>query len=396
MFTEEWQKKYYRMLRLGERATRVPAPRQVMVHGEVYNVWSLLEGRVRVMRVSETRRNGEKVSTGWMRYCAQLLWHGEPFVYQSCRTYLRFAPKWDDLLKNDLAVSLRRSQQNGTKSVLSWMSRAHEDEPWQWVSELIDSDGNCTIPPGALVAADFDKHFGWVRYRRRYFCHSFGVPSLVAFFTPYNSFSTSDILKEVPADPGLSSLHFHGQLTCENVRLHTSGWDVYTPCANFTWETAHDSQEANGRLFGTTAEPHCRDRGLNPQHFSEQKVRADALLDPWENKLTPMDEEIMEMPLPTACFWTTLRPKDASPWDTGRRVGHRFKKGSRRMMNSFERETGVDMTRQEVDEKGQNAGFNGDRDFEDSKAAMLAKSMQYSKQLEPEARQAWRKGGGYI
>lgn len=44
------------MLRLGERATRVPAPRQagdrwnpsrvqfkVVVHGEVYNVWSLLE-----------------------------------------------------------------------------------------------------------------------------------------------------------------------------------------------------------------------------------------------------------------------------------------------------------------------------------------------------------------
>ncbi|CAL1168458.1 unnamed protein product [Cladocopium goreaui] len=43
MFTEEWQKKYYRMLRLGERATRVPKPRQVVVHGEVYSVWSLLE-----------------------------------------------------------------------------------------------------------------------------------------------------------------------------------------------------------------------------------------------------------------------------------------------------------------------------------------------------------------
>ena len=28
MALQEWQKKYYRMLRLGERATRVPKPRQ--------------------------------------------------------------------------------------------------------------------------------------------------------------------------------------------------------------------------------------------------------------------------------------------------------------------------------------------------------------------------------
>ncbi|CAE8593797.1 unnamed protein product [Polarella glacialis] len=391
MFTEEWQKKYYRMLGLGERATKVPQPRQVVVHGEVYNVWILLEGRVRVMRVSETRRTGEKVGLGWMRYCSQLLWHGEPFVYQSCRTYLRFAPSWDAWLKNDLAVALRRSQQ---KPVLSWMSRAHEDEPWQWVSDLIDYDGNCNIPPGALVASEFDKNFGWIRFARRNFCHSFGVPSPVAFFTPHNAFSTSDILREAPADPFLDALHFHGQLTCENVRLHTHGWDVFTPCANFTWETTHDSRQALGRLFGTTSEPYCRDKGPNPELFLEQKLRADAMLDPWENRLTPMDEELLELPLPTACFWSTVRPRDASPWDTGRRVGHRFKKGGNRMLNSFERATGVDLTRQEVDEKGRNAGFNGDRDFEDSYAAMQTKHRQFSERLMPEARDAFQNGTG--
>eukprot|EP00971_Amphidinium_carterae_P202876 4025941-Amphidinium_carterae.1 len=33
MFTEDWQKKYYRMLNLGERAVAVPEPQQVVVHG---------------------------------------------------------------------------------------------------------------------------------------------------------------------------------------------------------------------------------------------------------------------------------------------------------------------------------------------------------------------------
>eukprot|EP00931_Biecheleriopsis_adriatica_P087828 TRINITY_DN62243_c0_g1_i1.p1 TRINITY_DN62243_c0_g1~~TRINITY_DN62243_c0_g1_i1.p1 ORF type:complete len:651 (-),score=144.32 TRINITY_DN62243_c0_g1_i1:33-1922(-) len=381
MFTEEWQKKYYRMLRLGERSTRVPQPRQVVVHGEVYNVWSLLEGRVRVMRVSETRRTGEKVGLGWMRYCAQLLWHGEPFVYQSCRTYLRFAPMWDEWLKNDLAVALRRSQM---RPVITWSSRTHEDEPWQWVCELIDYDGNCNVPPGALVAAGFDKNFGWIRFKRRYFGHSFGVPSPVAFFTPHNAFSTCDILTEVPADPCMNSLHFHGQLTCENVRLHSHGWDVYTPCANLTWETTHDSRQANARLFGNDQEPFCHDRGPNPALFTEQKVRADALLDPWENRLSPMDEEILEMPVPTPVFWTTMRPKDASPWDIGRTVGHRFKKGNKRMVSSWERACGVDMTRQEVEAKGKNAGFNGDRDFEDANASLQYRYRQLSNQ-NPEA-----------
>eukprot|EP00439_Symbiodinium_sp_Y106_P030056 s5097_g3.t1 len=251
MFTEEWQKKYYRMLRLGERATRIPKPRQVVVHGEVYNVWSLLEGRLRVMRVGETRRNGEKVGVGWMRYCAQLLWHGEPYVYQSCRPYLRFAPMWDEWLRNDLAVALRRSQ---LKPVISWMSRTHEDERWQWISELVDVEGNCNVPPGALAAAAFDKNFGWIRWRRRFFNHSFGIPAPVAYFTPHNSFSTCDILTEVPADPCMNSLHFHGQLTCENVRLHSHGWDVFTPCANLTWETTHDSRQAARGFFRTSAE----------------------------------------------------------------------------------------------------------------------------------------------
>ncbi|CAK9021067.1 unnamed protein product [Durusdinium trenchii] len=105
-----------------------------------------------------------------------------------------------------------------------------------------------------------------------------------------------------------------------------------------------------------------------------------------------MDEEILEMPVPTPVFWTTVRPKEASPWDIGRRVGHRFKKGNKRMLTSFERTCGVDMTRQEVEVKGKNAGFNGDRDFEDSTATMQSRYRQFNDQLSDEAHRAWRSG----
>jgi len=378
MFGEEWQKKYFRMLRLGERAVKVPAPRQVVVHGEVYNVWSLLEGRVRVMRVNENRKNGERVGIAWMRYCSQLLWHGEPFVYQTCRSYIRFAPKWDVQLKNDLAIAMRRSQ---NKPVLSWMSRSHEDEEWQWKSERIDYDDNNKCATGTLAAVSFDENFGWVRFRRRFFSHPFGVPPQVAFFSPHNAFSTSDILRDVPADPFLNSLKLHGQLTAENVRLHTHAWDVLSPTVNVTWETSHDAYEANGRLSGAIAEPYCRDKGADPDRFDEQKVRVDALLNVWNNDLIPLDEEMLDLPVPTGCFWTSTRPQDPSPWETGRETGHRFRKAGKRTITAFERFTSIDFTKQDLGERALNAGLNGDRDFEDSKAEMAKRDAQLHRTL---------------
>jgi hypothetical protein len=369
MFTEEWQKKYFRMLRLGERAVKIPTPRQLVVHGEVYNMWSLLEGRVRVLRVNEIKKSGEKVGVGWMRYCAQLLWHGEPFVFQSCRSYLRFAPHWDEHLRRELSIVDNMSQQ---RPILSWMSRGHEDEPWQWVSEKIDHDGQNAVPTGALAAAALDKEFGWIQFRRRLFCHSFNMPPKVAFFTPHAAFSTSEILTMVPADPFLNALSFHGQVSCENVRLHTNGWDVSAPTANYTWETTHDANEVATKLSGGP-EPHCWDKGPNPDLFDEQKIRADTCLNPWENGLTELDEEILELPVPTACFWTTVLPADLSPWNTGRQVGHKFRKGSRRTMTSFEKCTGADFYNACINDLAKNAGFNGDRDFEDCKAFTMRK-----------------------
>jgi len=363
MFTEEWQKKYFRMLKLGERATSIPPPRQVVVHGEVYNVWSLLEGRIRVLRVSELRRNGERVDVAWMRYCSQLLWHGEPFLYQSCRSYLRFAPKWDEHLMREFAVTLRRSQQ---KPVLSWVSRPHEDERWQWVSDKVDYEDTCHVSTGVLAATRFDEQQGAAGYRRRYFSHTFGLPTQVAFYAPHNSFSTSEMLRDVPADPFLNSLKLPAQLTCENVRLYTGGWDVYAPCANYTWDSARDVRPDAQKLDSAVAQ----EPGMDLDLFAEQQERAEAVLDPWENRLTALDDEILDAPLPTPIFWTAVLPKEPSPWETGRQAGHRFNKGTLRSMHQFERQTGVDLMRREITERSRNAGLNGDRDFEDSRSGM--------------------------
>lgn len=384
MFTEAWQKKYFRMLQLGERAVKVPPPQQVVVHGEVYNIWSLLEGRVRVMRVNETKKNGEKVGIGWMRYCAQLLWHGEPWVYQTCRPYMRFAPKWDESLSEGLRLAERRLQ---TRPVLSWISRSQEDEAWQWQSDMVDRNGNCDIPSGTIAAVEFDRMTGWVRWRKRFFNHTFKSPVQIGFFTPHNAFSSSEILSSVPADPLLNAITLHGQVTCENVRLHTHGWDIAAPTANYTWDTTQDMNEAILDLLGGP-DPNAVDKGPNPELFDEQKVRADSCVNPWENSLTALDEEMLDMPVPTPSFWTTLRPQDPNPWETGRTVGqHRFRKGAKRTMTNFEKLTGVDFYKQEINERSRNAGFSGDRDFEDSKALLLQQENELAARMRQEERE---------
>jgi len=274
-------------------------------------------------------------------------------------------------MKNDLAVSLGRSKQ---KPVLSWMSQGHQDERWQWVSDRVDRDDTCHEPPATLAATHFDQQMGWIRFQRRYFCHTFGVPAQIAFFSPHNAFSTSELLTEVPADPFMNSLRYNGQLTCENIRLHSHGWDAYTPCANYTWETHHEARTMKFKLNGDTLP---EDREVDPYTVDEQKERSDSLLDPWENRLTPLDDEVLDAPVPTGIFWTALFPKDASPWDVGRRVGHRFMKGNKRMMTTFERQTGVDLVRRELVERARNAGLDSDRHFEDSRANLQSREREF-------------------
>lgn len=368
MFDEVWQKKYYRMLRLGERPARVPEPTQVHVHGEAYNVWSLLEGRVRVMRVDETRRaTGEPVDQDWMRYCAQLLWHGEPFVYQTCRAYMRFAPKWDMHLMNDLKAARERSTH---KPILSWMSQTHEEEPWQWVSDSVGCDQKHIVPAATLAAADIDRDFGYIRFRRRDFAYHFGAPPVVAFFTPHNAFSSSDVLLEVPANPLAGNVAAHGRLTCENIRLHTHGWEVHCPRINLTWESSRESRLASRRLAGD--EP-MRDLSEEDQDRADvQRRRAELCVDPWGEEPVEPEDDFLDLPMPASCFWTCARAGEPEPWPTGREVGNRYRKGISRPMTSFQRVTGIDLERLEVSERARNAGLNSDRDFLDRKSVREA------------------------
>jgi len=212
----------------------------------------------------------------------------------------------------------------------------------------------------------------------------------VAFFTPHNAFSSAEILREVPAHPLVNTLQFHGQLTLENLRLYTHGWDVISPTANVTWETTHDSHETNGRLTGAIAEPYCRDRGDTPHIFDEQKVRADLLLSR-KRPSTMLDGELLDMPTPTPSFWTTLRRTDPSPWDLARDLDcGAFQKGLARDAESYGRATGVFLEGQQVTELSMNAGLLGDKDFDDG-VYMVRRDAALSEQMNSRALQMARK-----
>eukprot|EP00746_Dinoflagellata_sp_MGD_P007259 gnl/MRDRNA2_/MRDRNA2_114334_c0_seq1.p1 gnl/MRDRNA2_/MRDRNA2_114334_c0~~gnl/MRDRNA2_/MRDRNA2_114334_c0_seq1.p1 ORF type:complete len:684 (-),score=117.40 gnl/MRDRNA2_/MRDRNA2_114334_c0_seq1:30-2081(-) len=369
---EQWQKQYFRMLNLGERGTKVPKPHNVNICGEVYPVWSLLEGRIRVMRVEKTRSNGEQVGTAWLRYCSQLLWHGEPYVFQSTRAYLRFQPNWDEQFKRDLQLASRKP--SGIKAVISYTGVPHDYREWKWVSEEgVNYDGHCTHPSGCIAATEFDKNGGCLKFRRRWFIHGFYQPPVVAFYTGQIAFSSSDILMECPADPALNSLRFHEQLTVENIRLHTHGWDVHTASANYVFETNHDDDDRREMLEGPYYERDDNNQPIYPERsdFAKaQLARAECSLDPWENKLSPMDEELMDYPVPTPEFWTGPDKKLACPWPTSRKSTYRWRKGKNRTITSFERMSGVDFTKKEVGERAKNGGFQGDKDFTDNKVAV--------------------------
>lgn len=400
----EWQKQYFRMLNLGERSTSVPKPRNVNVRGEIYPVWSLLEGRIRIIRMAtqvvkderEQKKphdihdpvyyqslfkphikllNGEEVGPAWAQYCSQLLWHGEPYVFQSIRSYLRFMPRWDEHFKRDLYHASRKP--SGIKAVLSCIGISHDYREWRWRSECgVDGDGNVSHPGGCVVATKFDGNGGCLKFRRRWFLHSFSVPPAVAFHAGQVTFSSSDILVDAPADPGLNSLMFHEQLTVENVRLHTHGWDVHAPSGNYLFEThggANDDVARREMLEGPYYKKDDNNKDIYPERSEiakAQKIRADYTLEPWESKLAPLDEELLDYPLPTPNFWTGPERNESSPWITGRTSKYRWRKGETRTMTSFERMSGVDFTKKEVAKRALNGGFSADIDFIDNAVAV--------------------------
>merc|ERR1719388_201975 len=101
-----------------------------------------------------------------------------------------------------------------------------------------------------------------------------------------------------------------------------------------------------------------------------QMPRAECCLDPWENNLAPLDEELLDYPLPTPEWWTGPEKNHPSPWLTGRKSTYRWRKGKSRTITSFERMSGLDFTKKEVGERAKNGGFVSDRDFSDNKVAV--------------------------
>jgi len=141
---------------------------------------------------------------------------------------MRFVPHWDRLALEQLAWCARHS----AKPVLSTYGRPF---PLGTSPEWIPPDG---ITPSLCCGWSWDEN-GLLKINCRALVRGGSQPRRSVYWSAHFSFSSAQLLQEVPYDPHLPML-FIGEEILMSVRLFTHGWDVYTPNENVVyhlWET---------------------------------------------------------------------------------------------------------------------------------------------------------------
>lgn len=194
--------------------SKLPLP----VGREIYQE-ELLEGHLRrVCMLAEEARG-----PCWARYLAQLLWHGEDF-YLQLDSHMRFVPGWDREMRAQLAECYSQSQ----KPVLCGYGRGYQlGEPHNWAPT-----------PGAVVSgfncAGFFDADNVLNIRYRTLNKDWATPHRSFFWSAHFSFSSAEMLREVPYDPQLLML-FYGEEILMTVRLFTHGWDLFGPSSGLVY-----------------------------------------------------------------------------------------------------------------------------------------------------------------
>ena len=171
----------------------------------------LLGGRLRVVRMAAADARGPC----WARYLAQLLWEGEE-LYLQLDSHMRFVPAWDDKARQQLLACTEHS----SKPVLCSYGRAYPlGLPFAETPQNLTACLNC--------AAFFDSN-NVLNIRYRSLLHDWDKPRTSFFWSAHFSFSSAEVLKEVPYDPRLLMLFF-GEEILMTVRLFTHGWDLFSP-----------------------------------------------------------------------------------------------------------------------------------------------------------------------
>eukprot|EP00435_Cladocopium_sp_Y103_P034315 s3216_g8.t2 len=172
----------------------------------------MLDGRVRSIRMPAEDARGPC----WARYLAQLLWEKEELQLQ-LDSHMRFVPGWDTKAR----AELKFCSQNSEKPILCSYGAGYSlgTPYWETPKGSSQTSVNC--------ANTFDSD-GILLIKARELKAPLDEPRKHYFWGAQFSFSSADVLCEVPYDPQLQMLFF-GEEILMAVRFFTHGWDVFTP-----------------------------------------------------------------------------------------------------------------------------------------------------------------------
>lgn len=186
---------------------RLPLPGNRVVHCE-----ESFHGHLRLIRMPAEDARGPC----WARYLAQLLWAGEE-LYLQLDSHMRFVPQWDREMRDQLVFCMKESE----KPVLCGYGRGYKlGAPPNWVAPADLS--------GVLNCAGFFDGDNILNIRYRSLRADWLAPQRSFFWSAHFSFSSAEMLREVPYDPQLPML-FYGEEILMTVRLYTFGWDLFAP-----------------------------------------------------------------------------------------------------------------------------------------------------------------------
>ncbi|CAE7875312.1 gnt1 [Symbiodinium microadriaticum] len=219
--------------------------------GSDYELKEMMGGRIRSLRMTPEAARGPC----WARYLAQLLWSGED-LYLQLDSHMRFVPGWDDKAREELAWCGMHSE----KPVLCTYGPGYSlGTPYSEIPK-----GN--VPVSMNCANTFDSD-GILLIKARELKAPLPEPTKHYFWGAQFSFSSAEVLCEVPYDPQLQMLFFGEEISMA-VRLYTHGWDVYAPKENLffhLWERDYRRVywKDNRALFASLLKAsQCRLHGL--------------------------------------------------------------------------------------------------------------------------------------
>ncbi|KAL6068253.1 Glucose N-acetyltransferase 1 [Balamuthia mandrillaris] len=227
-----------------------------------------------------------KAATGpcLARHFAQGLYRGEDY-YLSIDSHTRFVPRWD----SRLLELLRQCSLSSSKPILTGYPAGYQ------LPNKLPSEEERRRPP-FLCVKGFGKEDGMLRLHGRLLSGGFAKPLPCLFWVSGFSFSSAQMLKEVPYDPHLPFVFF-GEESSMSVRLWTHGWDFFAPGEHVLfhlwsrhyrptfWELPQKSelrarsQRRIRHLLGMTAPRQTKkeegeERGKEPKRNEQEQVEA--------------------------------------------------------------------------------------------------------------------------